>query len=53
MNDTNTKIVIEALAETIQKLRFDVEILRYENERLKEKIAGYESPVQEVGKNND
>ena len=46
MNDTNTKIVIEALAETIQKLRLDVEILRYENERLKEKIAVYEEELK-------
>ena len=39
MNETNLKIVLEALAETIQKLRVDVIILKGENERLREENA--------------
>lgn len=53
MKESNMQIILESLAETIQELSTDVQILRYENKRLKEKIAVYESPVQEVGKNND
>ena len=48
MNEKNTNIVLEALAENIERLRLDISILEYENKRLKDKIAVYESPVQEV-----
>jgi FtsZ-binding cell division protein ZapB len=48
MNEKNLTTVLEALAETIQRLRLDISLLQYENERLKDKIAVYESPVQEV-----
>ena len=38
MNETNMNVVLDALAETIKRLREDVLILRYENERLREEL---------------
>lgn len=35
MEETKMQIILESLAETIQKLRVDVIILKGENERLK------------------
>lgn len=35
MNETYMNIVLKALAETIQRLQLDVDILRFDNERLK------------------
>ena len=48
MNEKNTNTVLEALAETIEKLKSDNYWLDRENKSLKEKIAKYESPCQEV-----
>ena len=39
MSESNMNIVLESLAETIQRLRVDIIILKGENERLKEKLA--------------
>ena len=35
MSENNTNIILETLAETIQRLRVDVFILKSENERLR------------------
>jgi hypothetical protein len=35
MNENNTNVILEALAETIQRLRVDVYLLKSENERLR------------------
>ena len=51
MEEKNANTIIEVLAETVRSLRVDVLILKGENERLREKIAIYESPLQEVKKN--
>ena len=37
MEEKRMAIVLESLAETIQELRTDVQVLKYENNRLKEK----------------
>lgn len=50
MDENNMQIVLDALAETIKKLRMDVQILKYENENLRGQIADYE---KKVGNNND
>ena len=42
MDETNMNVVLEALAETIKRLREDVLILRYENERLREQLKSKE-----------
>lgn len=52
MEEKDTNTIIGVLAEAVRKLRVDVMILEGENKRLREKIAIYESPLQEVKKND-
>ena len=42
MNETIMNTVIKTLAETIQRLQVDVDILKYENERLREQLKAKE-----------
>lgn len=52
MEEKNANTIIEVLAETVRSLRVDVLILKSENERLREKIAKYEQPLEKAGINN-
>lgn len=56
MNETIMNTVIKTLAETIQRLQVDVDILKFENERLKKKnedlMMAMGAPVEERRKDN-
>ena len=56
MNDPIMNTVIKTLAETIQRLQVDVDILKFENERLKKKnedlMMAMGAPVEERRKDN-
>lgn len=51
--DENMQVVLDCLAETIKRLRMDVQILKYENKSLQEKVDSYEKTMEKAGKNND
>ena len=51
MDEKHIEAILESLAETIKKLKSEKFWLEFENKQLKEKIAMYESPCQEVNKN--
>lgn len=55
MDENNIRIILESLAETIQKLRVDVIILKGENERLREENERLreESAALKKGETND
>ena len=45
MNENNIRVILESLAETIQKLRVDVLILKGENERLRKENENLKGDV--------
>ena len=44
MSERNTNTILEALAETIENLRIEVDILKYEKRKLEEELAIFKAP---------
>lgn len=50
MNEKKLLTLLEALVDTIESLRTEVRILKYEKKQLEERLEIFTSPTQEVRK---